>query len=271
MDKIKIDDLEIFARHGVLQEEKNAGQNFYVSIEMETDTRPAGLLDSLDDTVNYDEVAHLVYDVMTGEIYDLIETCAEKIAKAILLSTDKVKAVKVTISKPSAPIALTFKTVKVEIKRKWHDVYVAVGSNLGDSKAIIAEGLKALAEAEDVRMIKESSLIETKPYGVLDQPDFVNGAVHIKTLLTPYELLDLLHKIEADAKRERIKRWGPRTLDLDIILYDDLIMEEDDLCIPHVDMKNRDFVLKPMAEIAPYKLHPVYKKRMVELLAELEK
>ena len=108
-------------------------------------------------------------------------------------------------------------------------------------------------------------MIETEPYGVTDQPSFLNGAARISTLLTPHELLDELHRIEAEAGRERIIHWGPRTLDLDIIFYDDLVMSDDDLCIPHVDMHNRSFVIEPMKELAPYKMHPVLKKRMVEL------
>ena len=109
----------------------------------------------------------------------------------------------------------------------------------------------------------------TPPYGVTDQPDFLNGCLKLRTLLYPYELLAELNRIEKEAGRERIIHWGPRTLDLDIIFYDDLVLEEADLCIPHVEMHKRKFVLEPLGEIAPYKRHPISGKRVCEMLVEL--
>ena len=109
----------------------------------------------------------------------------------------------------------------------------------------------------------------TKPYGVVEQDDFLNGAMEVRTLLTPEELLEELHRIEAEHGRERVLRWGPRTLDLDIIFYDDLISQEDDLCIPHVEMHKRSFVLEPLEEIAPYKRHPGNGKTVRQMLEEL--
>lgn len=93
--------------------------------------------------------------------------------------------------------------------------------------------------------------------------------MEIQTLLTPGELLDYLHEVEQSAERKRELHWGPRTLDLDILLYDDLVMETEDLIIPHVDMQNRDFVLGPMAEIAPWVRHPVLGLTMGQLYAQL--
>ena len=119
------------------------------------------------------------------------------------------------------------------------------------------------------RVEKVSSYLVTEPYGGVEQDDFLNGAMEVRTLLTPEELLAELHRIEAEHGRERVLRWGPRTLDLDIIFYDDLVMDSDELTIPHIDMQNRDFVVDPMAEIAPYKRHPIYGKTMKELKGEL--
>ena len=103
-----------------------------------------------------------------------------------------------------------------------------------------------------------------------DQPDFLNACLKMRTLLYPEELLKELNRIEKEAGRERIIHWGPRTLDLDILLYDDIVLEEDDLCIPHVEMHKRSFVLEPLAEIAPYKRHPVYGKTVREMLEEIQ-
>ena len=102
-----------------------------------------------------------------------------------------------------------------------------------------------------------------------DQPDFLNGCLRMKTLYYPKELLRELNRIEKEAGRERIIHWGPRTLDLDIIFYDDLISQEDDLCIPHVEMHKRSFVLEPLEEIAPYKRHPGNGKTVRQMLEEL--
>ena len=98
-----------------------------------------------------------------------------------------------------------------------------------------------------------------------DQDDFLNGCLELETLLTPRELLRELNRIEAEAGRERTVHWGPRTLDLDIIFYDDEVIREKDLCIPHVDMHNRQFVLEPLSQIVPYMRHPVYGKTVVEM------
>ena len=103
-----------------------------------------------------------------------------------------------------------------------------------------------------------------------EQDDFVNGAIKIRTLFTPNELLDALHLVEKYAKRERLIHWGPRTLDLDILYFDDMVIENDDLTIPHVDMQHRDFVLVPLNEIAPYKRHPLIGLTTKEMLRRLK-
>ena len=113
-----------------------------------------------------------------------------------------------------------------------------------------------------------SKYYETAPYGMTEQEDFLNACLSLRTLLTPEELLEELHRIEQEAGRERIIHWGPRTLDLDLIFYDDLILESDELCIPHVEMHKRRFVLEPLCEIAPYRRHPVYGKTVQEMLEE---
>ena len=113
--------------------------------------------------------------------------------------------------------------------------------------------------------------METEPYGGVEQDSFLNGALKVSTILTPMELLKEMNRIEAEAGRERLVHWGPRTLDLDMIFYDDCITEDEALVLPHPDMQNRTFVLGPLAELCPYKCHPVTGKRVEEMLRELEK
>jgi len=118
--------------------------------------------------------------------------------------------------------------------------------------------------------LRTSKLINTAPYGYKEQGDFLNGCLELDTLLEPLELLDLLIDIENQTGRIRDVHWGPRTLDLDILLYDDLVMSCDRLRIPHYEMHKRDFVLIPMNQIAPDALHPVLNKTVSELLSELK-
>lgn len=265
MDHIIIKDLEIYAYHGVYAEEKEKGQHFYLCADLVTDTRKAGETDDLSDSTSYGDVARLLDRVVRSVSYDLLERVAEVAAKEILLTFPGIREVTLEVKKPEAPIKLPFDYVSVRITRGWHKSYLGVGSNMGDKKEHIDAAIEALSSDPMIRFGKCSSLIVTKPYGGVEQDDFLNGAVEIDTLYTPEELLDKLHEIEASRERTREIHWGPRTLDLDILLYDDLILHTPDLIIPHADMHNRDFVLTPLKEIAPYALHPVFEKRIISL------
>lgn len=263
-DEIRIDNLEVYAHHGVFAEEKEKGQHFYVNAVLYTDLRKAGKTDDLKASTHYGEVCVLLEKVLTKQSFDLIETAAEKAAEAVLLSFPNVKALDLELRKPEAPITLPFESVSVKIHRGWTDVFIAFGSNLGDSRQLIEDALKKLEETY-IHIKKVSSMISTKPYGGVEQPDFLNGVLLAETLYTPGELLDRLHVIEKEAGRERKVHWGPRTLDLDILFYGKEIYEDENLIIPHVDLQNRDFVLKPMAEIAPNFRHPILQKTMQQL------
>jgi len=266
MDEIRIRNLEVFGNHGVFPEENKLGQKFVVSCTLYLDTRKAGKEDCLEASVHYGLVAHLIKKELESHTFALIERVAEHLADVILDYDEKIREVEVEVKKPWAPIGLPLEFVSVSIHRKWHEVYLAFGSNVGERAAYIEQAIETLKAREDCRIQNVSSIIETEPYGMTEQDKFLNGALKMETKLTPQELLEVLHKIEADAKRERKIHWGPRTLDLDILLYDDEVIQERDLCIPHMDMQNREFVLRPMVEIAPYKRHPVYGLTMKEML-----
>lgn len=270
-DEIHIQNLEVFANHGVFQEETNLGQKFLFSLTMYTDTRKAGKSDCLEESIHYGEVSQFITDYTRKHTRKLIEAAAEDLATALLLHYPLLKGVTLELKKPWAPVGLPLETVSIKISRFWHRAYIALGSNLGDKKAYLDQAIKALKQHKECRVQKVSSYLVTEPYGGVEQDDFLNACLSLDTLLSPEELLDLLHEIEQAAHRERLIHWGPRTLDLDILLYDNEVLETEDLIIPHVEMHKRDFVLKPLAEIAPNKRHPILGKTIGELAAQLSK
>lgn len=270
MDKVQITDLEVFARHGVFPEENKLGQKFLVCVQMYMDVEQAVQQDNIEQAVNYGEVCYFIKDWMEQHTMKLLETVADLLAKDILMRFPMIERIILEVKKPNAPVMLPFGCVSVEVDRRWHDVYVGVGSNLGDRKATIQEALHLLKMQEGCRIGKISDLIETEPYGYTDQDTFLNGCIQVKTVQRPEEFLETLHAIENALGRERTIHWGPRTLDLDILLYDDLIYNSETLTIPHSDMQNREFVLKPLAQIAGTRWHPVLRKTINQIYHKLE-
>lgn len=126
--------------------------------------------------------------------------------------------------------------------------YLSLGSNIGNRKENILKAYKIL-EVQGINILRQSSFYETAPVGVKDQKHFINSVIQIETELEPYELLEKCHLVEKALKRKRIIRWGPRTIDVDILLFNDLEINDPDLTIPHKEIKNRAFVLIPLAEI----------------------
>lgn len=268
-DEIRIEQLEVYAYHGVFPEEKRKGQTFLVNAVLYTDIRNAGRSDQLAQSTDYGDVCCFITEWMKENTCNLIEAVAEKLARAVLLKYDLISGVDMEIRKPEAPIQQPFGCVSVKIHREWHRAYLGVGSNMGDKAQYIQNAVDALKKHPLIAVRRVSELIVTEPYGGVEQDDFLNGAIEIETLLTPHELLDALHEIEAAADRVRELRWGPRTLDLDIIFYDKLVYEDDTLVIPHQDMENRRFVLEPLSTLVPAYRHPVSGKTVAWLLNAL--
>lgn len=269
MDCIVIEGLEVYCNHGVFPEEKKLGQKFIVNAALYTDTRKAGLLDELDKSVDYGEVCCFITEFMKKNTYKLIEAAAENLARQMLLSISSLREVELEIKKPWAPIGLPVDFVSVQIKRRWHTAYIAIGSNMGDRKGYLDMAADEIDADENCVLLKIADAIETKPYGMEEQDDFLNSCMEVRTLYQPKELLRVCKQIEKHANRVKTVHWGPRTLDLDIIFYDDEVVSENDLAIPHAEMHKREFVLRPLAQIAPNKIHPLLKKRVVDILNDL--
>lgn len=149
-----------------------------------------------------------------------------------------------------------------------HIVYLLLGSNLGDREKNLADAIKHLQKL-GLQVLKKSSIYNTLPWGYTEQPDFLNQAIECLTELEPLELLKRLKEIEKSMGRKKTVRYGPRIIDIDIIFYDNLILKTEQLSIPHPRMHEREFVLKPLSEIAPDFIHPELQLSVKRLLDNL--
>ena len=283
MDIIHIKNLEVFANHGVFEEENRLGQKFVVNADLYTDfTDAVGhriytdslghaeyTPENLDASIDYGVAAAKITAFLMNDTYELIETAASRLAEYLLLDIPNLNRVHIELKKPWAPVRLPLETVSVELTRGWHRVYLSLGSNIGEREEYLQNALNALRSHKCIRLGRISPIYETEPYGGVEQQNFLNCCVGIDTILEPGELLDYLHLVEKGNNRTREIHWGPRTLDMDILLYDDVIMHTDTLSIPHIDMHNRLFVLQPLCDIAPFAYHPVKQATVQELLANL--
>lgn len=149
-----------------------------------------------------------------------------------------------------------------------HTIFIALGTNLGDRLANLRAALDALSP--HLKRIQPSRIFETPPWGFTDQPAFLNMVAQAQTKLGPHELLSTLKQAEARIGREPTFRYGPRLIDLDILFYDDLVLESPPLIIPHPKLHERGFVLVPLMDIASDFIHPVFKKTIRELISTID-
>lgn len=147
-------------------------------------------------------------------------------------------------------------------------IFIGLGSNLGDREEYIEQACFLIGKIKGVQLVKRSSNYETEPEGESDQPNYINAAIEIRSELPPGKLLEEFHTIENALGREREVEWGPRTIDIDLLFYDNQIISEDNLQVPHPMLHERMFVLDPLKEIAPDFIHPALEKRIDELYEE---
>lgn len=260
MDKIYIENLEFIGYHGVFEEEKKLGQKFLISLELFLDTRKAGVTGNLEYSTHYGFISDEVEKIFFSQSFDLIETLAEKIGEGILKKFNLVEMVKVRVDKPWAPIQKNFKTIAIEIIRKRNKVFLSLGTNIGDLNKNLNTAIENISKLNNTTIKKISSFLITKPFGNVKQDDFLNCCLEIETLLYPQELLNEVLEIEKIMGRVREVKWGPRIIDIDILFFNDEIIQDDNLSIPHPWIPFRSFVLEPLKEIAPNYIHPLEKK-----------
>lgn len=147
--------------------------------------------------------------------------------------------------------------------------YIGFGSNIGDRFAHTDLALRQLLQRDGISLIQVSSLYETEPVGYIEQDWFLNGVVAVATDLLPHQLLNQLKQIEKRVGRRHRIRWGPREIDLDLLIYSQCLINTPDLVVPHPQMHRRSFVLAPFAEIAPDVIHPILRQRIDKLLAAI--
>ncbi len=253
-DHIYVNGLRLMALVGVLPHEREAEQPVQVDIDLEVDLAEAGLTDNLVDTANYGAIAEAVAEVVRTSSDVLLERLVTRIAERCL-QFDHVEVADVRLTKLRPPIAENLESTAVRIVRSRvdmriparHRAIIALGSNLGDRVAYLRFGLERLSN-----VVAQSQVFETDPVGGPDnQGPYLNMVAVIDTDLDPYALLRRLLQIEAEAHRVRIERWGPRTLDLDLLFYDDATINSEELIVPHPRFAERRFVLEPLSEVAP--------------------
>jgi dihydroneopterin aldolase/2-amino-4-hydroxy-6-hydroxymethyldihydropteridine diphosphokinase len=275
-DRILLTGVRARGRHGVLPEERATGQEFVVDLELVLDLAVAAATDRVAATVHYGELAEQVVAAIAGEPVDLIETLAQRIAD-VALDHDLVDRVAVTVHKPSAPIPVPFGDVAVRIERARSSpaehVVIALGTNLGDRSTTLEDAVAALERLPGLVVDAVSGVHETvavTEHGPdPSRPRYGNQVVVGRTDLPPAQLLGALLRIERAHGRVRAERWGDRTLDLDLIVQGDRIVDAPDLVLPHPRAHLRDFVLLPWLEAEPDAVLPG-RGRVRHLAAALE-
>jgi dihydroneopterin aldolase/2-amino-4-hydroxy-6-hydroxymethyldihydropteridine diphosphokinase len=256
MDRILIDDLRVLTLIGALPHEREAKQPLRIDLSIGVDLRDAGRTDELDDTVHYGLVAERVVELAEESKHILLERLAADVADTVL-AFDRVEEVDVTVTKLRPPVPTPLQSTAVRMVRtraeaqvpplRRHEAIVALGSNLGDR-----EGFLSYAVGELGNVTAMSQVFETEPIGGPDAQDaYLNMVVKVETSLDPFAFIRRCQRIEAGALRQRVVHWGPRTLDVDLLFFDDVRIESAELTVPHPRVFERRFVLTPLSEVAP--------------------
>ena len=249
-DLVSLHALRVRGHHGVLPAERADGQDFVVDVDLSLDVAPAARTDDLARTVDYGALAHALAADVAAEPVDLLETLADRLAVRCLVASPVVVAARVRVTKPVLPVDLDLGGASVTVRRRRLVAAVGLGSNLGDRERHLADAVALLDATPGVRVTAVSGVVETDPVGGPEQGRYLN-AVATCEVASARVLLAAAQTAEAAAGRERGERWGPRTLDVDLLAAGDEAWSEPDLVLPHPRAHERAFVLLPWAELEP--------------------
>lgn len=287
-DRIELRGLTVRGNHGVFDFEKREGQDFVIDVILHTFVAAAAASDDIEDTIHYGELAEDVAHIVEDNTFDLIETLAARIAEHCLSLAEHVEVV---VHKPSAPIQRSFNDVSVSVVRSRAEndgtggtddtepaeteAYLNLGANLGDAADTLSQAVEALDRHPRITVMKQSSRYRTAPWGGIEQNDFLNLGLIVSTSLPAQELLAVAQGIEVACGRTRELRWGPRTLDIDLIRFgtedEELVLDTPFLTLPHPRAHERAFVLAPWAELVQDTEieTPTGRRSIVTILSEL--
>ncbi len=248
MIEIELRGIEGFGYHGCYPEERRDGQVFVVDVRL-------GLADccetdNLAETVDYAKVAQSVAAQISGDPVNLIETLAARIGDE-LVAMPRVGHAEVKVHKPQAPIGVSLAGVSVSRTVYRPHVVLALGSNQGGRLANLEQALRRIAEIPGFEVHLVSDAYETEPWGGVEQPSFFNAVLTGDYFRTPQELLGETRAIEDELGRDRSVRWGPRTIDIDIVAIGEMTLQTDELTLPHPRAAERSFVLVPWVRVDP--------------------
>ncbi len=270
MNEIKIDKIKFKANHGVFEFEKENGQYFYLSINIKTNFEETLFDDNLNNTIHYGYISEDAIKFLQENTFDLIETAIYRLSDFLFSKYNKIDELELEIFKPNAPVELDFKNISVKIKHKKTKVYISLGSSIGDLNKYFDDAIKMLKKTRGIYCLKESQRYSSLPLGGVAKEEFLNSVVEIETILTPAKLLKILNNIENKLDRKREIKWDDRTIDLDILFYGNQIISKENLIIPHPEIENRDFVLKPLLDLNKNLRNPINNKRILDIYNELE-
>ncbi|QDH13401.1 2-amino-4-hydroxy-6-hydroxymethyldihydropteridine diphosphokinase [Formicincola oecophyllae] len=249
---IHVDNLQLYGRHGVMEAENRLGQRFVVSLQAEVDVTAAVTGDDYNYAVCYGQLCDIAREVTEGPHLALVETLAARIGERVLARCPLVRRIVVRVDKPGAPVAMAFENVGVTLARSREvPVGFGLGANLANPADTLRVALERLGLEDGVVVDKASSLYQSAPWGVVDQPPFVNAVALGRTTLPPHDLLRLCKALEREGGRVPGRRWGERVLDVDLLFYGQTTHRDAVLTLPHPRFHERAFVLVPLAEVAP--------------------
>ncbi|MHB1614286.1 MAG: 2-amino-4-hydroxy-6-hydroxymethyldihydropteridine diphosphokinase [Actinomycetes bacterium] len=255
-DRVELRGLRGWGRHGVLSAERRHGQPFLVDVALDVDVSAAAATDDLARTVDYSAVAAAVLGLVGDQPVDLIETLAVRLSR-ICLSFSVVDAATITVHKPHAPVGVPCDDVLVTVERRRpaplppRPAVLALGANLGDAAATLRQATAELLSVEGVDLVGVSPMYRSAPVGGVPQPAYLNLVVVVETTLGSEDLLWLARRVEYAHGRTRDVRWGPRTLDVDLVVVGEETVTSELLTLPHPRAHERAFVLRPWLDVDP--------------------